>query len=78
MSYLIVKSVNLKSIDNIDLVSATKNIRPLLWRKTKYVTKNTTKAITMFIRDLDSQCIQLYKTPTNNKYIHELFRTRES
>lgn len=76
MSYRIGKSVNFKDLDNISIICAKNNLKPLVWKRCYYTTNANTSALTEFIKDLDSNSIKIYNTPSNVKYLHALFKTQ--
>ena len=77
MSHFKVKSINSRNLDCIQIHGADSNIYPLIWYKASYKSDDKVRAITKFIRDLDSGELKLYNNTTNKKYIIALEKTRK-
>ena len=58
------------------IICAKNNLKPLVWKRCYYTTNENTSALTEFIKDLDSNSIKIYNTPSNVKYLHALFKTQ--
>lgn len=77
MSYVIVKSINMRDINNIKIIGADNNVYPRYDYESYYRTDEKGAAISKFIHDLDGGSIQPMLNASNAKYIYALEKTKE-